>query len=169
MAEQIDLSDRLRFMQWGANYFLEFQNDLNKIIVSIIQFLSRFKISGKIMVLDSDQNWLYSVETLLQPWGFKVTTLADTQQFWAVLKAVRPDALVLEVNMLQISGLEVCQLLRSDPFWCRLPILFLSNLKDMITQRQAFQVGADDYLFKPIMGFELAHRIMNRLRCRTEI
>jgi DNA-binding response OmpR family regulator len=169
IAEHIDLSDRLHFMRWGVNYFLEFQNNPDKVIVSIIQFLNRLNVFGKVMVLDSDQDWLYSVETLLKPWGFKVTTLADTQQFWAVLKAVMPDALILDVNLPQISGLEVCQLLRSDPFWYRLPILFLSNLKDTITQNQAFKVGADDYLLKPTMGFELAHRIINRLQRRTEI
>lgn len=116
------------------------------------------------MIVDDDEHWLRHLPTLLKPWGFKVTTLADPQQFWPVLQAITPDVLVLEVNMPQINGLELCQILRSDPQWQQLPILFLSVLNDCATQQQAFAVGADDYLCKPLMGGELAGRILNRLK-----
>jgi PleD family two-component response regulator len=71
---------------------------------------------------------------------------------------------VLDVNMPQINGFELCQILRSDPKWQRLPVLFLSVLTDSASQQQAFTVGGDDYLCKPLMGGELAKRILNRLQ-----
>ncbi len=66
--------------------------------------------------------------------------------------------------MPQINGFELCQILRSDPHWQRLPVLFLSVLTDSSSQNKAFTVGADDYLFKPVMGGELANRILRRLQ-----
>ena len=93
----------------------------------------------------------------------KVTTLADPQQFWTVLQSVNPDALVLDIKMPEINGFELCQVLRSDPQWQHLPILFLTAAQEAITQQQAFNVGADDYLWKPVMGGELAQRIRHRL------
>ena len=122
------------------------------------------EVSTKVMVVDDDQNWLRSLPQLLSPWGFKLTTLADPQQFWTVLQAVSPDVLVLDVNMPETNGLELCQALRSDPHWQRLPVLFLSVLSDRGTQNQAFTIGADDYLCKPVVGIDLANRILNRLQ-----
>lgn len=118
----------------------------------------------KVMIVDDDQHWLKTLPNLLKPWGFKITTLAEPQQFWTVLQSVTPDLLVLDINMPDMNGLELCQALRRDPCWQRLPILFLSGLSDQDTQNQAFILGADDYLCKPVMGVDLANRILNRLR-----
>ena len=118
----------------------------------------------KVMSVDSDRVWLSALPALLKPWGFKVTTLADPQQFWIILQAVVPDVLILEVDMPEINGFELCQMLRSDRRWQRLPVLFLSVLSDDATQQQAFTAGADDYLCKPVMGTALANRILSRLQ-----
>ena len=167
MGERGELSDRIQAMRWGGKLFLEAQTSPEQIIEGVIQFLGRSRLPNKVMILDDDQDWLYALPTLLKPWGFKVTTLANPQQFWTILQAVTPDALVLDINMPQINGFELCQLLRSDPYWGQLPVLFLSALTDPISQRQAFKVGADDYLCKPVAGVELANRILNRLQRRT--
>jgi PleD family two-component response regulator len=63
-----------------------------------------------------------------------------------------------------IDGFELCQVLRSDPQWQKLPVLFVSALSDPNTQNQAFRVGADDYICKPLIGEDLASRIFNRLQ-----
>ncbi len=118
----------------------------------------------KVMSVDSDRVWLSALPALLKPWGFKVTTLADPQQFWIILQAVVPDVLILEVDMPGINGFELCQMLRSDRRWQRVPVLFLSVLSDDATQQQAFTAGADDYLCKPVMGTALANRILSRLQ-----
>ncbi len=118
----------------------------------------------KVMSVDSDRAWLNILPTLLKPWGFKVTTLADPQQFWIILQAVVPDVLILEVDMAEINGFELCQMLRGDRHWQRLPVLFVSVLNDDATQQQAFTAGADDYLCKPVRGVALANRILSRLQ-----
>jgi len=125
---------------------------------------NRSQIGTKVMIVDDDINCLRSLPELLKPWGFKVTTLADPQDFWTVLQSVLPDVLILDINMPQINGFEICQDLRSNLDWQRLPVLFLSVMTDVNTQNLAFGVGADDYLCKPIVGIELANRILNRLR-----
>jgi DNA-binding response OmpR family regulator len=65
--------------------------------------------------------------------------------------------------MPDINGLELCQSLRSNLHWRHLPVLFLSVMADANTQNLAFNVGADDYLCKPIVGIDLVNRIHNRL------
>jgi DNA-binding response OmpR family regulator len=118
----------------------------------------------KVMIVDDDVEYLRSLPKLLKPWGFKVTTLADAGDFWTVLQSISPDVLILEVNMSATNGLEICQALRSNPNWQRLPVLFLSAMTDANTQNLAFSVGADDYLCKPIVNVHLVNRIHNRLK-----
>ncbi|MEE3717415.1 response regulator [Tumidithrix elongata RA019] len=118
----------------------------------------------KVMIVDDDIEYLRSLPQLLEPWGFSVTTLADPLEFWSVLEAMSPDVLVLDVNMPQINGIELCQALRNNLTWRRLPVLFLSIMTDMNTQNLAFSAGADDYLCKPVVGKDLANRILNRLK-----
>ncbi|MEA5568898.1 response regulator [Anabaena sp. UHCC 0399] len=164
IGDRDELSDRLEVMRQGGKLFLVAPTPPEQVIDAVVNLLRDPKIPKKLMILDDDQDWLRTLPTLLKPWGFKVTTLADPKKFWTVLQAVTPDALVLDVNMPQINGFELCQILRSDPNWQRLPVLFLSVLTDSASQNQAFTVGADDYLCKPVMGVELANRILRRLQ-----
>ncbi|PSB23933.1 response regulator [Stenomitos frigidus] len=153
LQQEIQHTDSIQSLQLGTDQAL-----------NAPPILCQTEAETKVMVVDDDQTWLRSLPQLLSPWGFKLTTLADTQQFWTVLQAVMPHVLVLDVNMPETNGFELCQALRSDPHWQRLPILFLSVLNDRVTQNQAFTVGADDYLCKPIVGIDLANRILNRLQ-----
>ncbi len=133
-------------------------------ISSSIVDLNPSQIGIKVMIVDDDIDCLRSLPKLLKPWGFKITTLADPQDFWTVLQTVLPDVLVLDINMPQINGFEICQALRSNINWQRLPVLFLSVMTDLNTQNLAFSVGADDYLCKPVAGLDMANRICNRLQ-----
>ncbi len=161
-----ELSERLSVVRCGGKVFLEKAIAPKQAIDTVIQLLrgTNTDVETKVMIVDDDRDWLKTLPMMLSPWGLKVTTLAEPEQFWTVLQAVMPDVLVLEVNMPQIDGFELCQVVRSDPSWWRLPILFLSVLSDRQTQYQAFRVGADDYLCKPVMGVDLANRILTRLR-----
>jgi DNA-binding response OmpR family regulator/HPt (histidine-containing phosphotransfer) domain-containing protein len=116
----------------------------------------------KVMIVDDDPSWMMAALTLLAPWKFKVSTLADPQQFWTVLKAVQPDVLILDVVMPYLSGFDLCQQVRQDAQWRGLPVLILTATCDRQTEHQAFVVGADDYLCKPVLGDDLATRILNR-------
>lgn len=91
-------------------------------------------------------------------------TLSDPGQFWNTIANINPDVLLLDVQMPQINGLELCEKLRAEPNWQKIPVMFLSILGDAQTQHRAFSVGADDYLIKPITGQQLSDRIRQRLR-----
>jgi DNA-binding response OmpR family regulator len=163
LSDRDELIDRLAVVRNGGKFLCTMNLTTEQIFTAAISLLPSTPTTRKVMVVDDDLNWLRTVPKLLQPWGLKITTLADPQQFWNVLQSVQPDALVLDIQMPEINGLELCQVLRSDPQWQRLPILFLSVSSDSLSQQEAFKVGADDYLCKPIMGSELAQRIRHRL------
>jgi diguanylate cyclase (GGDEF)-like protein len=126
------------------------------------------KTEAKVMVVDDDRMILRLVRTLLEPWGIQVTTLNDSLQFWDKLQSVKPDLLILDVQMPNIDGIELCQLLRNDSQWAWLPIVFLTGQRDAQTIQQVFSAGADDFIHKPVVAPELIIRIFNRLE-RTHL
>lgn len=163
-----DFAHRLQIVRQGASLVWQESTTPGQIMTSIAGLICRSGRGAKILVVDDDPHFLTSLEFNLAHWDFDLTTLDDPQQFWQVLEQVHPDLLVLDVEMPQISGIELCQVLRSDPRWQQLPVLFLTVHQDEKTQHQAFAIGADDYVSKPVLGAELANRILNRLK-RTNI
>jgi DNA-binding response OmpR family regulator len=163
LSDSDDLTARLEVVRHGGKFLGTNGLTIEQIFAAATSLLQPANAPVKIMVVDDDLDWLRALPPLLAPWAMKLTTLADPHQFWAILQSVRPDALVLDLKMPEINGLEICQVLRSDPHWRYLPILFLTAANDPIAQQEAFKVGADDYLCKPIGGGELAQRIRHRL------
>ncbi|NET51478.1 MAG: response regulator [Merismopedia sp. SIO2A8] len=74
-----------------------------------------------------------------------------------------PLLLDIDVEMPEFSGLDLCQVVRNEPRWQDLPVIFLSAHTDAKTVQQVFTVGADDYVQKPIVGPELIARVLNRI------
>jgi len=118
------------------------------------------------MIVDDDLELLQMLPTLLKPWRFKLTTLDDPRQFWDVLQAVVPDLLVLDIEMPHLSGIELCKVLRTHPYWCKLPVLFLSIHDNHSMSSEVFASGANDFVNKPVFPQQLAHRILNCLNLK---
>ena len=118
----------------------------------------------RVLVVDDDSAFLQAVSGQLQAQGFDAVILDDPCQFWNILDSILPDVLLLDVQMPQISGFDLCEQLRSTPDWEKLPVMFLSIFGDAQTQHRAFAVGADDYLTKPITAQHLGDRIRQRLK-----
>ncbi len=118
----------------------------------------------RLMVVDDDPILLQSLAHQLGAYHFQVSTLDDPQQFWIVLNGVNPDCLILDMQMPSINGLQLCQELRANQNWQKLPVFFLSALADARTQQDAFAAGADDYLCKPMAAQNLSDRIQYRLK-----
>jgi DNA-binding response OmpR family regulator len=164
ITEAAQLSDRLAIVRKGGGLILEHPVEPMIAINSVTQLLKNLGSTAKVLIVDDDPQILLSLEISLQPWGFQLTTLDDPQQFWNVLETFKPDILVLDIEMPEINGLELCQILRVDSRWQYLPVLFLTVHQDDKTQHEAFAIGADDYICKPVIGSVLANRILNRLQ-----
>nr|WP_242050617.1 response regulator [Oculatella sp. FACHB-28] len=162
--EHNELTERLEVARLGGRTFLQKSLPLSQVLESINQVLHQAdQAKAGVMVVDDDPKLLAIVRSLLEPWGLNITTLADPRQFWETLEATSPRLLILDIEMPQINGIDLCQIVRNDSRWSSLPILFLTAHTDADTVNQVFSVGADDFVSKPIVGPELVTRIINRL------
>lgn len=118
---------------------------------------------AKLLIVDDDPAILTLLEGLLHDWGFQMQLLSDPQQFWEKMEQFNPDMVLLDVEMPNISGFDLCQMLRDEPRWSELPILFLSAHTEAETIQRVFSIGADDYIRKPIVAAELVARVISWL------
>jgi diguanylate cyclase (GGDEF)-like protein len=117
----------------------------------------------KILAVDDEPSITRGLTTLLGRRGMTVTAVNDPLQFWTVLAETQPNLILLDLEMPKISGTELCRVVRSDPRWSELPVIFLSGHTDQASVQRVFAAGADDYVGKPFVPAELMMRIENRL------
>jgi two-component system, NarL family, nitrate/nitrite response regulator NarL len=117
-----------------------------------------------ILVADSDAASRKLVSSLLRRIGYETREAKTGPEALELSAALRPDLVVLEVNLPQVSGYEICRELR-DAFGTEIAIIFLSADRTASADRVAgLLVGADDYIVKPFDHDELLARVRAALR-----
>lgn len=158
------LVDRLEVARLGGAAYLQKPMAAEAVYDVVEKALARRVLDAPtVLAVDDDPQVLATIEALLGERGLHVHTLNDPLQFWVKLAEVKPDLLVLDVDMPYLSGIELCRVVRNDPRLAALPVLFLTARTDPATIQRVFATGADDYVSKPILGPELVTRIANRL------
>ena len=158
------LEQRLALTRQGGQRFFEKSTALGQVFAAIQASLRQSKANeGRILIVDDDPVILATLEQLLRPWGFDITTLEDPRAFWETLEQTQPDLLILDVKMPHVTGIELCQVVRNDERWSNLAILILTAHTEAKMVNQVFGAGADDFVPKPITGPELVVRVVNRL------
>ncbi|MEL6331623.1 MAG: response regulator [Cyanobacteria bacterium J06633_23] len=152
---------RLQLVQQGASQLLERASPPQQLMAEALGMMRNTPV--KIIIVDDDPQILQVLQVSLAPWNFDITPLTEGKQLWAALETIDPDALVLDVTMPGITGFEICQLLRADPRWRSLPIVFLTVHEAETTRGRAFRFGGDDFINKSVAASELAVRILNQI------
>lgn len=120
-----------------------------------------------ILVTDDDRSIRDALRRALVLAGYDVSTAADGQACLDALNRAQPDAVVLDVGMPGIDGLEVCRRLRAAGD--RTPILILTARDHVDDRIEGLDAGADDYLVKPFDVGELTARIRAMVRRATDL
>lgn len=120
-----------------------------------------------IMVVDDTPANLHLLIKLLTPQGYHIRPITEGAQALASAASNPPDAILLDVQMPEMDGYEVCQRLKADENTRDIPVIFLTVLDDVADIVKGFEVGGVDYITKPVREGELLARIKNQVELRS--
>jgi DNA-binding response OmpR family regulator len=122
----------------------------------------------KVLVVDDEKDITALVAYHLEREGFRVLQAHDGLQALDLVKRERPNVLILDLMLPQMSGLDVCRRLRKEPDTVRLPILMLTAKAEETDKVLGLELGGDDYLTKPFGPRELVARVKALIRRSEE-
>jgi DNA-binding response OmpR family regulator len=121
--------------------------------------------SNKVLVVEDDQTLLDVLGYNLVKESYQVITAADGVSALELARKSKPDLIILDIMLPQMSGFEVCRILRKET---TVPIIMLTARDDEVDKVVGLDLGADDYITKPFSIRELLARVRALLR-RSEI
>jgi len=120
-------------------------------------------MTKKILIADDEQNIVISLEFLMKREGFEVSIANDGEEAVNMIRAQRPDLVLLDVMMPKKSGFEVCQEIKADPALQSVRILMLTAKGRDTEVTKGLALGADAYMTKPFSTKELVERVRSML------
>jgi len=103
----------------------------------------------KILIVDDDVTITNLMQMLVSMEGHQLTTVNDSLKAMETAHSVNPDLITLDLMMPDLTGFELCVLLRHDPKFEKIPIVIVSAKDDSESKEKAKRVGATDYINKP--------------------
>jgi DNA-binding response OmpR family regulator len=112
-----------------------------------------------ILAVDDEPNILLSIEFILEMEGYEVHTAHDGDEALEVAGRIRPDVILLDINMPRKDGYEVCRILREQADMAGAKVIMLTAKGQTLERKKGLEVGADEYVTKPFSAEDLLQKI----------
>jgi DNA-binding response OmpR family regulator len=116
-------------------------------------------MANRILIIEDDPAVLRAMSFMLEKEGYEVLTATNGLEGLNKAKGENPDLLILDVMLPGIDGFEICHRLRAESQTARLPILMLSAKGQAADKAMGLQVGANEYLTKPVERLVLLDKV----------
>ncbi len=123
-------------------------------------------MNQRLLIIDDAAEVHRLLESRLHAEDLILDFVDEAQAGFDRAKTTQPDLILLDVRMPEISGFELCRLLKSDPATANIPIIFLSGATDPVDKIKGLDLGAIDYITKPFDAAELRARVRSGLRTK---
>ncbi|MEB3831834.1 PleD family two-component system response regulator [Phormidium sp. CCY1219] len=123
-------------------------------------------LKGNILIVDDTPDNLRLLSSMLQNRGYRVRKALNGKIALMACQTLPPDVILLDINMPDMNGYQVCQALKSMDKTCEIPIIFISVLDNVQDKVKAFEVGGADYITKPFQFPEVEARVENQLNLK---
>ena len=119
--------------------------------------------SGNILIIDDTPANLKILMSLLSEKGYKVRPMPSGKLALQGIHLDYPDLILLDIDMPEMDGYQVCQHLQENERTRGIPVIFVSSYEDVLDKVKAFEVGGVDYITKPFQAEEVLMRVQNHL------
>jgi len=118
----------------------------------------------RLILLADDSELVHRHTTpILEEAGYEIVHAFDGKQALGMLDDVRPDLVITDVEMPEQDGYQVCAAIKDEPDTAHIPVIICSSLGEAADLERGFDVGADDYIVKPIVPEEILSRVRDLL------
>jgi len=124
---------------------------------------------GRIMVVDDTPANLKLLEEILRTQHYEVRAFPRGRLALAAAEREPPELILLDINMPEMNGYEVCRQLKSTPRLADIPVIFISALNETEDKLKGFQSGGQDYISKPFQIEEVQARVETHLKLRRAL
>jgi sigma-B regulation protein RsbU (phosphoserine phosphatase) len=124
------------------------------------------EFAASILIVDDTPANLQVLAGMLKDRGYKVRPVPSGKLALLAAKREPPDLILLDINMPEMNGYEVCEHLKADEVLAGIPVIFISALTDQLDKVKAFATGGLDYITKPFQMEELHARVETHLKLR---
>ena len=118
----------------------------------------------RVLVVDDESDVTELLQYRLEQEGYRVATLNDPLGFVVKVREFEPDLMLLDIMMPELSGIQLCRIVRADPLMKDIPVIFLSARGEVEDRIKGLEAGAEDYVSKPFNTNELLLRISKMLK-----
>ena len=119
----------------------------------------------KVLVVDDNPINVEHISIFLEP-DYQIITAYSGKEALEKIKQEKPDIVLLDIMMPEISGYQVCEIIKQEDTTRFLPVVMITALTELPDKIKAIEVGADDFLSKPINGIELRTRVKSLLKSK---
>jgi diguanylate cyclase (GGDEF)-like protein len=121
-----------------------------------------------VMMIDDEETTIDVLQAFLENEGYKrFVTTSESSRAMELITSENPDVLLLDLHMPKVTGFDILTLLRRDQRFRHMPVIVLTSATDSDTKLKALQLGASDFLAKPVDPSELALRLRNTLAAKA--
>jgi diguanylate cyclase (GGDEF)-like protein len=165
ISESADLKTRLKSVRLGASAF--FQKPFDMLL--LVKMLSEsddgeYTAPYRVLIIDDTASLAEYYALVLTQAGMITHLITNPMTLMEAMTDFQPDLLLMDVYMPTCSGLELATVLRQEPLYMGLPIIFLSTENDKLKQLSAMSAGGDDFLMKPILPQHLVSAVRSRAK-----
>ena len=126
--------------------------------------VARSRVDGRIMTIDDEETNILTVEAHLQVVGYHdFVSTTDARNALSEIREQKPDVLLLDICMPHVSGIDILRGMSMDSELRHIPTLILTATSDTSVKQQALELGASDFLTKPVDPHDLVPRVRNAL------
>lgn len=121
-------------------------------------------MARKVLIVDDEPHIVVSLQFLMNQCGFEVITASSGEEAIEAIMKFEPDLILLDVMLPGIDGYEVCEIVRLDPKWRGIKIIFLSAKGKEEDIAKGMVLGADDYITKPYSNKDVTDTVKRLLK-----
>jgi DNA-binding response OmpR family regulator/HPt (histidine-containing phosphotransfer) domain-containing protein len=163
-------SDRVSAAHLGGSIFLHKPVAPLVVINTVLQAYNQANPTDvNLILVTADPKDSKAIELLLTAWQFKWASVQTVQQCWDQLPKFQPDLLLVDADLPDNSGFDLCQVIRHEPSWSHLPVIFMVSSPGQAFVRQICHVGGSGCIVKPVAEAELISRILYCIRIKRTL